>query len=219
VVLTEDARRRLSEILPGTPICVLRNPVLVDEMQDSRGVPRGDADLLYLGWFIRAKGVYELVDAVEILRRKGTSVRLSLYGIKEAERLKQYVRDRSSPDVVRVNGWIGDEEKLAALHAATMLVLPSHSEGIPNVILEAMATRTPIVATSVGGLKEVLRDGENSLVARVKDPVDLSEKIARLLADKGLRTRLAENAFQEASEKYDARIIKDQFIRIIDGVM
>jgi glycosyltransferase involved in cell wall biosynthesis len=100
-----------------------------------------------------------------------------------------------------------------------MLILPSHSEGIPNVILEAMATRTPIVATLVGGMKEILRDGENAVIVDVNNPVDLSEKILLLLEDDSLRKRLAENAYQEASEKYDVPVIRNFFRKIIEGAL
>jgi glycosyltransferase involved in cell wall biosynthesis len=219
VVLTEEVAARLSAAVPGTPVEVLRNGVLLAEMRDAPGVTRAGHRLLYLGQFLRAKGVYDLVDAVEALRRDGVAVELDLHGTRETEELRAYVEERSSPEVVRVRGWIGDDEKLAALHSATLLVLPSHSEGIPNVILEAMASHTPIVSTRVGGLTEVLRDGENCLVARARDPAHLAERIRRLLDDPALRARLAENAFDEASRKYDARALRGQFTRIVDRLV
>jgi len=217
VVLTEELQGRISEMFPAKPVHVLRNAVNIQEMQGIRKVERGNRNLIYLGWYVREKGVYELVDAIGLLRGKGTEVHLDFYGTKQVEQLAEYVRKKNLDDLIRVNGWIQGKDKLRALHASTLLVLPSHSEGIPNVILEAMATKTPIVATSVGGIKEVLRDGENALIAKVNDARDLSEKIARMLEDGELRSLLAANAYQEAEEKYSVPVIRKSLRKIIEG--
>jgi len=218
VVLTHDMRNEIVSIFPGKPVFVLRNPVNIEEMNRTTE-PRAECRILYLGWYIREKGVYELVDALGILKESGAKARLNLYGTKGATQLKRYVQVKDLTHMIAVNGWIEHKEKVAALHAHTMLVLPSHTEGIPNVILEAMATKTPIVATSVGGMKEILRDGENALIAEVNNPADLSKKICQMLQDSDLRTRLFENAYRDAAEKYDIGIIKGQFIRIIESAM
>lgn len=217
VVLADEMKQRISTLFPHKQVHVLRNAVNLQEMADRTGVQRRNGELLYLGWYVRAKGVYELVDAVELLIKRGIAVHLSFYGTKEVEQLTEYVRVKGLTSAITVNGWIGGAEKLQALYGSSMLILPSHSEGIPNVILEAMATRTPIVATFVGGMKEILRDGENSLVARVNNPVDLSEKILLLLQDDALRSSLAVNAYQEAAVKYDVPVIRNHFREIIEG--
>lgn len=216
VVLTEEMRGSISMLFPGKPMHVLINAVNILEMTKVREVQRANAELIYLGWYIREKGVYELVDAINILKGNGMAVHLNFFGTKEIEQLTEYVRKKNLTDMITVNGWINGEDKLRALHASTLLVLPSHYEGIPNVILESMATRTPIVATSIGGMKEILRDGENAVLAEVNNPVDLSEKILLLLQDEELRNRLAENAYREAVMKYDVPVIRNQFREIID---
>ena len=100
-----------------------------------------------------------------------------------------------------------------------MLILPSHSEGLPNVILEAMATRTPILSTFVGGLKEVLRDGDNALLFKEKNAEDLSKKIIKLVNDKVLREHISENAYREVVQKYDVEIIRRQFRNILEEAL
>ena len=218
VVLTNELRSRIGRSFPGTPVHVLRNPVNVKEMSYHHSVGREDGKLLFLGWYVPAKGVYELVDAVALLKNEGLKVHLDFFGTKDIDSLREYVSGRSLNAVISVNGWIGPGEKLRALYESSMLILPSHSEGIPNVILEAMATKTPIVATCVGGLKEILRDGENALIVRVNDPVDLSNKIRLMLQDREMASRLAENGYSEALKYYDVGIIRKQFIDIIGQV-
>lgn len=215
VVLADDMKRKISMHFPHTPVHVLRNAVNLREMAYNTGIQRRTGELLYLGWYVRAKGVYELVDAIGLLKQRGISLHLNFYGTKEVDQLTEYVRGKHLTAAITVNGWIGGTEKLQALYGSSMLILPSHSEGIPNVILEAMATRTPIVATFVGGMKEILRDGENAVLVEVNNPIDLSEKICQLLEDNTLRNRLAGNAYQEAAEKYDVPVIRNCFREII----
>lgn len=216
VVLADKMKQNISEQFPRTPIHVLRNAVNIQEMASRVEIQRKTGELLYLGWYIRAKGVYELVDAAELLSQRGISFHLNFFGTKEIEKLTAYVHEKKMDDLITVNGWIGVEEKLRALYGSSMLILPSHSEGIPNVILEAMATRTPIVSTFVGGIKEVLRDGENALIAEVNNADDLSVKIARMLEDHDLRNRLADTAYREVVEKYDVSVIRTLFRSIIE---
>jgi glycosyltransferase involved in cell wall biosynthesis len=215
VVLTEDLRNRIAKMFPGKPVHVLRNAVNIKEMSDVSGVLRSDTNLIYLGWYIREKGVYELVDAIGLLKTRGITAHLDFYGTKEIEQLKAYVRNCDLEDIITVHGWIGSEEKVQALYRSCALILPSHSEGIPNVILEAMATRTPVVSTFVGGIKEVLRDGENALIAEVNNADDLSNKIARMLGDRDLRNSLTDTAYREVLEKYDVSVIRSLFRGII----
>ena len=140
------------------------------------------------------------------------------FGTKEVKQLKKYVEEKGLSFTIKVNGWAGDDKKLEELFRATMLILLSHTEDIPNVTLEAMATKTPIVSTLVGGLKEVLKDGENAIIAEPHNSLDLSEKISMCLNNEVLRTKIAGNAYREIEEKYDFPIIKREFGKIVEGV-
>lgn len=214
VVLTEEMRANIRELMPKRPVYVLRNPVNMDEMKRPEDCKRACNKLLYLGWYLREKGVYDLVDAIEIIVSKGIAVSLDCYGTRQLDKLRSYVKRMQLQHVISVNDWIDDREKYNALFKATALVLPSYSEGIPNVILEAMATRTPIISTLVGGLKEVLKDGESAIIAQAGNPVDLSEKILKCLSDAGIRDKITSNAYREALDKYDVSIIVKDLSRI-----
>jgi len=218
IVLTPEIRAEMARLFPGKPIHVLHNPVDVKGMGNNRGVVRRPDHLLFLGWYMKRKGVYDLVDAVRILREERHDVSADFFGTKEVEELRGYVSKQGLGDSVRIHGWIGEEEKLKALLGCGMLVLPSHTEGIPNVILEAMATKTPIVSTLVGGLKDVLRDGENAVIAEAGNAVDLSRKILLLLQDRELAGRIAENAYREAREMYDLPIIQARLRTILNSI-
>jgi len=186
-------------------------------MENTRAVQRKPGHVLFLGWYMKRKGVYELVDALGMLLENGHDVSSDFFGTKEIEELRAYVSKRGLSEKIRINGWIGEEGKRDALYGCEMLALPSHTEGVPNVILEAMATKTPIVSTLVGGLKDILRDGENAVIAEAENAQDLSRKILAVLQDRELAIHIADNAYREACEKYDLPVIKARFQAILDS--
>jgi glycosyltransferase involved in cell wall biosynthesis len=218
IVLTPEIKENMAKLFPDKLIYVLNNPIDIRGMKNSGGLQRRPNNILFLGWYMKRKGVYELVDAIGMLLEQGYDVSADFYGTKEVEKLQNYVSDLGLNKNIRINGWIGEEEKLKALYSCNVLVLPSHTEGIPNVILEAMATRTPIVSTLVGGLREVLRDGENAVIAEPANAIDLSRKILRVLQDKKLALQIADNAYKQACEKYDLPIIKECFRTVLNSI-
>src|SRR5207248_3062264 len=80
------------------------------------------------------------------------------------------------------------------METADLFVLPSHKEGLPNAVLEAMAMGLPVVATNAGGTGEVVLDGETGLLVPPADPPALGAALCRLLEDAALRARLVEGA-------------------------
>ena len=216
IVLTHEMKRSLKTILPNKTIVVLRNPIDIEKMENKRGIIRENNRLLYLGWYVREKGIFDLVDAFNILIQEKNELFLDFYGTKEIKKLQSYVNLKGLSAKISVNGWIDDLEKIDAFYRSTMLILPSYSEGVPNVILEAMATHTPIVATSVGGLKEILSDGNNAMIAKAGDPKNLSRKILILFMNEGLRKQISFNAFQKVKKEFEVSLIKKKFNQILN---
>ena len=94
--------------------------------------------------------------------------------------------------------------------AADVFVLPSLKEGLPLALLEAMASGRAVVVTSVGGMAEVIRDGENGLVVPPGSPNRLAEAISRLLAERDLRTRFGGAAAKQAEAEFGMTKVADQ---------
>jgi len=218
VVLTYEMREYLLDIFPNKNIHVLRNAINIAHFSDPQNLDRTKTEIIFLGWYIPEKGVFDLVDAIALIHNANIPVKLNFYGTKQVVQLNEYIASKHLDSVITVHNWIDEDTKLHALYRSRMLVLPSHSEGLPNVILEAMATHTPIVATSVGGLKEVLRDNENALIARVNDPSDIAAKISLLLQDDQLCVRLADSAYHDALKHYDIAVIREKFRNILQSV-
>jgi len=97
-------------------------------------------------------------------------------------------------------GKVPNEKVPEYMAAADIFVLPSLSEGFPVVIVEAMASGLPIVATNITGLPEIVHDGENGFLVEPKNPAELAERILLLLQDDELRGRIAQNNKQRAKD-------------------
>jgi glycosyltransferase involved in cell wall biosynthesis len=120
----------------------------------------------------------------------------------EASGLRSHVKRLSLNTAVELPGWVGPDTKAELLAEAACLVLPSHNEGLPLVLLEAMLAGVPAVATSVGGVPEVVEDGRHALLVAPHDPDALADALARILDDPRLAARLSEAGQRHARAEY-----------------
>lgn len=105
-------------------------------------------------------------------------------------------------------------EPLAYLSHASMLLMPSMHEGLPYSLLEAMGCGAPVVCSRVGGLAEVLIDGEDALLVPPADPAALAAAISMLVNDKALREAIAMRAHEKASRDFSASAMAKQYLRL-----
>lgn len=155
---------------------------------------RGPARIAFVGRLTRDKGAYDLVEAVALLRKWNAQIRLELAGDGDAGALARHAYELGMGDRVLVRGWCPPEE-CARMHArSAIFVLPSHVEALPMSLLEAMAAGCAVIATRVGGIPDVVQDGVNGLLVAPRQPVQIAEAIARLLAEPGLAAQLGRAA-------------------------
>ena len=104
-------------------------------------------------------------------------------------------------------GWIDAQARGAELAKASVFCLPSHAEGLPMALLEAMAARKAVVASSVGGVPEALRDGDNGMLVPPRDSAALAAALARVLGDAALRARLGSRARATIEQHYSTEVM------------
>lgn len=170
--------------------------------------------LLWAGQLRPVKGLVHLLRAARLLQGEGRDVRLTLVGGGEQEEeLRALVAALGLERSVRFAGYVPPGSALCAyFDEADVFVLPSISEGVPKVLLEAMARALPVVASRVGGVPDVIRDGENGVLVPPADPAALAVAVARVLDDPGLRGRLSAGALAFARE-HTARAEADRIQR------
>jgi glycosyltransferase involved in cell wall biosynthesis len=163
----------------------------VARLREELGIPEGIPVILSVGRLSREKGHLDLIAALGRLR--GRSFRLVLVGDgPERDPIEKLCAGLGLTDAVILTGRQQDVRPYYAM--ADVVALPSHSEGSPNVLLEAMAAGRAVVATAVGGVSEIATDGENALLVAASDSEAMASSIARLLDDEELRRRLGSSA-------------------------
>jgi glycosyltransferase involved in cell wall biosynthesis len=145
------------------------------------GLDQNKPILLYIGNLVPVKGPDILIEACGLLASRAIDFNLHMIGKGPLRpTLERQAADRGIAGKVRFHGTIAHDRLPDWFRAATMLVLPSRSEGVPNVLLEASACKTPFVASHVGGVPEVAHFGASRL-SPVGDPVRLADAIAEVL--------------------------------------
>jgi len=103
-------------------------------------------------------------------------------------------------DKVQFVGWVDSLDR--DIQNADIVILPSHTEGFPRVVIESMLLRTPVIATPVGGIPEAIIDGKTGLIVNVNDAEMLASAIESLIADPQLCQRLTDSAYAFASVEF-----------------
>lgn len=150
------------------------------------------------------KGVDALIDAAAVLHRSHPRARVVVLGEGPDRRdLEARIQDRGLDGTVLLAGF--QDDIWPALAAADVVCLPSKSEGLPNALLEAMASGRPVVATAVGGVPEVVDSGQDGVLVEPGDAGRLAEEIARILDDAELARRLGEAARRTIERDFGAK--------------
>lgn len=203
-------------------------PIPSDEAKEYIGVPPCERMLLFVGRIEPLKGIDTLIQAIAIMRKMGVFVCLSVIGGEpnpsvetentEMVRLKEMCEQAGLSDLVTFLGKRGQDTLPYYYSAVEAVVVPSHYESFGMVALEAMACGAPVVASQVGGLAYLVKDGETGFTVPVDDPQALAERLALLINDQSLRQRLGRQAAQAARE-YAWENIADRIINVYQDLL
>lgn len=191
-----------------------------------RFAPRAGADrrngplrIVSVGRLVSVKGQAVMIAAAEELRRRNLDIELTIVGggprrpalERRAERLG--VSDR-----VSFTGALGNDEVLERYAEADLFCLPSFAEGLPFVLMEAMAMELPVVTTRIAGIPELVEDGESGFLVSPGRSDQLADAIERLAADPDLRRRMGEAGRSKVAAEFNldesARALRDLFAEL-----
>lgn len=217
----------IEKVVPKENVVICPNGIRVQEYKrpnvynspDTNHVPR----LLFLSNLIESKGVFVLLDALKILKDKGYSFICDFVGGEtkeiDAKRFAEEVEKRGLNEMAFYQGRKYGDEKEEAFEQSDVFVFPTYYETFGLVNLEAMAHKKPVVATNEGGIPDVIKDGENGLIAERKDSESLAQCIRKLLDSEDLRQRMGEDGYKKLMEQFTEDKFEANLLQIVNDIV
>ncbi len=213
--------RLLSRGFPADKLRVLRYGVDVSPPRPQARPPAGDY-LLFVGRFVEKKGIPYLIDAMRLLKEEGAAIRLVLIGDGP---LSGEVAMRARPlGNVEFHGWLPQSEVREWMRGALAVCVPSvtapsgDTEGLPNVVIEAMAQGVPVIGSRHSGIIEAVEDGRTGVLVPPGDPAALARAIQALAADPQRRQLMGAEARRRADQCFNAvhqsRLLEDLLLSV-----
>lgn len=213
---------RFREIMIGwgvtAPIELVSTKV-EDRMLDGFNIDLRDGkikNILFLSRMEKTKGVYETIDTFALLKEKHPDLTLSMVGSgSELDSLRRYVVSRKIKDVT-FTGSLEGEARLKAYRAADLFFFPSYGEGMPTVVLEAMAFGLPVITRYVGGLCDFFEDGKMGRITDSLDPADFAAMTEQFLNDENYTREVSLYNHEYALKHFMASKVGEKIERLLN---
>ena len=180
--------------------CGVNPEVFVPRPEPANDIPQ----LLCVGRLCPAKGQHILLEACRIMKEQGISFQMTFVGDgPDRKTLEELQAELKLTDCVHFTGALGQDKVRDAYRKADIFVLPSFAEGVPVVLMEAMAMEIPVLSTRITGIPELIEHGECGLLATPGDVHDLVLQLRCLLEDRSLGHRLGKSGRKKVAAMYN----------------
>ncbi len=184
---------------PNQKISIIFNGIDISEFKPSIKENSENFEVLCVSRLTRRKGIEYLISAFAKISDQFPKIKLKIIGEGDAkEELEAQTQQLNLNNKIEFSGRIAHENLPEIYAEASVFVLPSLNEGMSNTMLEALATGLPIIATDTGGTKELVDEGINGFIIKMKDADDIAEKIIKLISDKNLLESMSQASRQKA---------------------
>lgn len=171
----------------------------------------------YIGRLSEEKGILNLIKSIPLVLKHRKDVRFMLCGEgKLSDDIRNIIRHEGLEACAKLTGWVSHKDVPRYLNELKLLVLPSFTEGLPNVVLEAMAYGTPVLATPVGAMPDIIRDGETGFLLKSNDPEHIADRIVWLLGKPELLEKVSENAYNYVRENFSYEKTSEAWRKILE---
>ena len=196
---------------------------LVAEADPPAPAPNGTLRVLGVGRLVAKKGFDVLVDACAELRRRGVPFEAAIVGQddKHGDAVRGRIAEHGLQDLVALPGPMGQADLLREYRRASALCMPcrvlaNDRDGIPNVLVEAMAAGAPVVASGVSGIPELVESGVNGLLVPPEDPQALADALLRLHRDPAFAVRMAEAGRATVRARFDGDMLAGRLAELFE---
>lgn len=215
-VLAEQYRHKFRAIIPGIDLPSLSN--FAEQRREKVQMDNGPFVLLQVGTICDRKNQTLILEALQLAREEGLGVAWELwlaYDEIQEPGFEQRVREYGLENNVRLLGWRDDVKEL--MTQASLLVMPSKDEGVPNAVQEAMAIGLPVLVSRVGGMPEIVSDGKTGWVLDVEDPDAWAHRICWCHYNRKENEAIGQNASAYAFKYFGTEHWGAEYARIIAG--
>lgn len=211
-LLSEKVKKILLKFIPENRMYVLPSSIKISDFFNQKGKLEIINDNRFHILFVGGgdpfrKGLSDVIKSIPLVVKELNNVSFILTGGENVYKVEQECDKRGIREYVNFWGWIKEEEIIKLYNSVDMLLLPSYNEGLPYVIIEALAAGLPIISTPVGGIPEVIEDGKNGYLISPGDYISLAKKILLLISNESVRNEMKFNNLRKAKEKYSLDII------------
>jgi glycosyltransferase involved in cell wall biosynthesis len=183
------------------------------------GITNDTLLITFVGRLIYAKGVQDLVRAFAKIGDVVPKTKLLIVGDGPYRaNLERLARQSGHDSDILFLGQKNQVEVIDILSATDIFVNPSYSEGLPTSVMEAASIGLPIIATDIGGTREIIVDHETGILAKTGDTRQLEEKLQELLFNMNLREKLGENARMFVEQKFHWDKITQDWVKLVEGI-
>jgi glycosyltransferase involved in cell wall biosynthesis len=206
IAQTESIKTNVKKLFPEKKVIVIGNGIIIPKKKASGKC------IIFVGSLLKVKGVTYLISALKMINNPPQTL------IIGEGPMRGSLEKQTEHLDVKFIGRIVPEKIVGYLQRGELFVLPSLSEGFPNVILEAMSVGLPVVATKVGGIPNIVEQGRTGFLVEPYNPGQLAFYIKKLLRDKKLRKTMSKNCLKEV-KKYSWKKIIPKLERILEDAV
>jgi len=218
ISLTETWKNAITEIAPCSKIEVIPNAIRLPQIDHLMKKSDNSVQLTFLGLIGEKKGILDLLIVVKRLNEDGYDIKLNIGGNGEVNRLFKEIDFLGISHRVKYLGWICEKERDLLLKKSDVFILPSYAEGMPMSILEAMSYSIPVISTFVGGIPELVSDGESGFLITPGDLDTLYQRLALLVQNDKLRKEFGLKASQIVKSKHNIDIVSRKIDTIYNNL-
>src|SRR6185436_3455456 len=177
--------------------------------------------VVFASRMLHTKGLREFVEAARTIRARGVPARFVLGGEPDPDNHASVSRKQLETwaETGLVEWWGRSENMPDVFAQADIACLPSYSEGMPKVLIEAAACGVPLVATDIPGCRDIARHEENGLLVPIKDAARLADAIDRLLHDRGLRERMGRRGRELAVRDFSLDMVVNRTMDVYETLL
>ena len=193
--------------------------LLEDKFTNHKKISERKNIIGYIGGFRKIKGVLNFVESIKLISNRNSESKFLIAG--EGILKEEIIKSLSDfpADIVAMTEWIPHDKMPLYLNEIKLLVIPSFSEGVPNVAIEAMACGTPVLSTNVGVIPHLIKDGENGFILDNNSPEAISKRVLEIIEyDEAFLQKISDSAMNSIIKAYSVSSAVDRWKYVLNLV-